>query len=284
MILKLPLSGHKSIPSLEKNYINKKLINIMKIIRDLLIFTLSVICTSAYAVDYDATIDLSKSIELSLPVSGVIKTLNVVAGQYVKQGEEMLQFDQIPFQAAKNHAESRVIVQQSLLTESSRDLKNRQELYDRTVLSTVRLENAELKVKRDKAFLKKAEAQLAVADYELSYSKLNAPFNALILSVHVNQGLSINNSIESKTLITLARQGHYLAKFTAEVDALEKFQIAQPVTIEIQGENYQGSITSIKLKPVKNDAEFGKSYLLEAGFTSDKQGISIGNKAIVHIK
>ena len=138
----------------------------MRIIDGLLVVILSMLCTSIYAADYEATIELSASIELSLPVSGVIKTLDVVVGQYVKHGEKMLTLDQIPFQAAKTHAESRVAVQQSLLVESSRDFRNRQELYDRTVLSTVRLENAELKVKRDKAFLKSAEAQLAVANYD----------------------------------------------------------------------------------------------------------------------
>jgi len=256
----------------------------MKIIGGLLVVTLSIFCTYAYAADYDATIELPDAVELSLPVSGVIKTLNVVAGQYVKQGEKMLMLDQIPFQAAKAHAESRVTVQQTLLVESSRDLKNRQELFDRTVLSTVRLENAELKAKRDKAFLNSAKAQLAVADYELSYSRLNAPFDALILSVHVNQGQSINNSMASKILITLVRQGSYLARFNVPPETSNELQIARLATVNIQGNSFQGSISSIVSESTIADGGQGKSYTIDVTFSSDDQLHPIGNKASVTIK
>ena len=143
------------------------------------------------------------------------------------------------------HAESRVAVQQTLLVESLRDFSNRQELFDRTVLSTVQLENSELKVKRDKAFLKSAEAQLAVANYDLSYSRLSAPFDALVLFVSVNQGQSINNAIESKTLITLVRRGRYLARFMVSAEAYNGLQIGRSVTVKTQGNIYQGSISSI---------------------------------------
>lgn len=255
----------------------------MKIIDGLLVVTLSILCTFTYAADFDATIKLSDPIELSLPVSGVIKTLDVVAGQYVKQGEKILMLDQIPFQAAKVHAESRVAVQQTLLVESSRDFSNQQELYDRTVLSSVRLENAELKVKRDKAFLKSAEAQLAVANYNLSYSQLSAPFDALVLSVFVNQGQSINNAIESKTLITLVRRGSYLARFTASAESYNGLQIGRSVTVNAQGNSYQGRISSIASEQVRAEGGQRKSYLIDAAFSSDKQLLLIGDKASVHI-
>ncbi len=123
----------------------------MKFNNYLLIITLFFSCNHVFAAEYDALIDLPRGIELSLPVSGVIKTLNVVAGQRVEQGEVMLLLDQTPFNAAKAFAESRVTVQQTILKESLRDFKNQQELYDRTVLASVELEDAELRVKRDKA-------------------------------------------------------------------------------------------------------------------------------------
>ncbi|PCJ88373.1 MAG: hypothetical protein COA54_03670 [Thiotrichaceae bacterium] len=255
----------------------------MKIIDGLLVIALSILCTFTSAADYDAMIELPDPIELSLPVSGVIKTLEVVAGQYVKQGEKMLTLDQVPFQAAKVHAESRVAVQQTLLVESLRDFSNRQELFDRTVLSTVRLENSELKVKRDKAFLKSAEAQLAVANYDLSYSRLSAPFDALVLFVSVNQGQSINNAIESKTLIALVRRGRYLARFMVSAEAYNGLQIGRSVTVKTQGNIYQGSISSIAFELVRTEGVQRKSYLIDAAFSSDEQLLLIGDKASVHI-
>ena len=255
----------------------------MKFKNCLLLISLSISCNNVIAAEYDAVIDRPKGVELSLPVSGVIKTLNVVAGQFIEQGEVMLVLDQTPFKAAKVYAESRITVQQTLLKESTRDFNNRQELYDRTVLAAVQLENAELRVKRDTAYLNKARAQLDVADYELSYSKLTAPFSSLILSVHVNQGQSINNSIASKTLITLVRRGHYLARFSVSADAYEKLQIDQSITIKTQGENYQGKISAISFEHVKAGADQDVMYMIEAGFTADKKLLPVGDKVVVAI-
>lgn len=255
----------------------------MKFKNYLLIVTLLVSYKNIYAAEYDAVITFPRSVELSLPVSGVIKTLDVVAGQRVDEADLMLMLDQTPFKAAKVYAESRVVVQQTLLQESLRDLSNQQELYDRTVLASVELENAELKVKRDEANLKNAEAQLDVVDYELSYSKLSAPFSSLILSVHVNQGQSVNNSIESKTLITLVRRGYYLARFTVLADAFERLQIDQAVTIKSQGKSYQGEISSVTIEPEKADAGHNTLYRVEASFSSGGKTLSVGNKASVEI-
>ncbi len=255
----------------------------MKFNHHLLIMTLFFSCNHVFAAEYDAQIDLPRGVELSLPVSGVIKTLNVVAGQHVAQGKVMLSLDQTPFKAARDLAESRVTVQQTILQESLRDFKNQQELFDRTVLASVELENAELRVKRDKAHLKNAQAQLAVANYELSYSRLTAPFNALILSIHVNQGQSVNNAVTSKTLITLVARGHYLARFNTSAAASNALQINQSVTIRSQGEAYQGKVSGIMIEPVKVGAENDRQYRVEASFTSDKKSLAVGNKATVEI-
>ena len=151
------------------------------------------------------------------------------------------------------------------------------------MLSTVRLENAELKVKRDKAFLKSAEAQLAVANYDLSYSQLSAPFDALVVSVFVNQGQSINNAIESKTLITLVRQASYLARFTVSAEASNELQIGRSVTVNTQAGSYQGSISRIASEQVRAEGGQPQSYLIDAVFLSDKQLRHTGGKASVHI-
>lgn len=252
----------------------------MKTIGSLLL-TLSLLGNVAYATDYEAIIDFADRRELSLPVSGVIKTLNIVAGQKVKKGDELLSLDQSPFKATRVHAQSRVAVQKTLLSESQRDFNNRQELFDRTVLATVQLENAELKVKRDQAFLKSAESQLAIAEYELSYSRLLAPFGALILSVHVNPGQSINNAIASKTLISLARQGSYLARFSVPAGALNKLEIGQSISVDAQGKSYQAVISSIAFGSVTSGDTH--TATVEAGFSSAGNVILAGSKASVQI-
>lgn len=241
------------------------------------------ISSAASAEDYDAVIDFPPANELSLPVSGVIKTLRVTTGQRVAKGEEILALDPRPFDAARAYAEARVTVQQTLLTESERDLQQQQELYDRTLLARVDLENAELRVKRDKALLKNAQAQLANAEYELAYSKLITPFDALVLSVHINQGQSINNSLQSKNLVAIVEQGKYLAKFYVSADGLDKFTIGQAVTIDSRDIKYPGKVSSIIYRGLDQTSNSDKPYLVTAVFSAADRKSHIGQNASVHI-
>lgn len=236
------------------------------------------ISPTVFAADHDATIGLPTAHELSLPVSGVIKILDVTPGQRVTKGKVMLTLDPVPFNAAKTHAQSRVTVQKTLLTESQRDYQQQQELYDRTVLALVDLENAKLKVTRDRANLEDANASLANAKYALAYSKLVAPFDALVLSVHVNQGQSINNALQSKRLITLVEQGKHQATFYVTPEELEKINIGEPVTISSDSKKYPGEISRIAYESSKENKN-----LISAIFKTPDRKLLIGHKASVHI-
>jgi RND family efflux transporter MFP subunit len=255
----------------------------MKIINWLGFVLCACLSNTLQAADFEATVELSPRLELSLPVSGMVKSVSITAGQRVSKGDELLALDPAPFNAAKAHAQSRIAVQQTILKESLRDLKQQQELYERTVLATVELENAELRVKRDRAGLADAQAQLDEADYALAYSGLVAPFDALILSVDTNPGQSINNALNSRTLITLVRQGQFEAVFYVAVDELEKLTTGQKVTVALQAKAYPGSITGISYVPRQGIADKAGLYRVEADFSVEDQSLPIGYNAKVHI-
>jgi len=237
-----------------------------------------------HAADFAATIDLSPRFVLSLPVSGVVKVVNVSAGQRVAQGEQLLALDPDPFTVAKKLALSQVNVAQIALKESLRDLAHQQELFDRTVLAAVDLENAQLRAKHDKAQLENAQAKLAEADYALSYSKLVAPFDALILSVEVNPGQSISNVLQSKTLVTLVKQGLYQASFYVPGKALEKLAVGQSVTVNIESKAYPGEISTISYEPVQASGDNAGLFIIRTSFTAMDKAMFIGRKAEVHIE
>ena len=255
----------------------------MKIIYCWFILFLSQMWSTAYCAEFDAIIDLSPRMKFSLPVSGVINKVNVKTGQRVRKGDEMLSLDSVPFIAAKARAQSGLEVQEASLVESQRDLKNQRELYDRTVLATVELENAELRVKRDQALLDNAKAQLAEADYAVSYSKLNAPFDALVVAVKVNEGQSISNALQSKALITLVKQGEYQAGFYVSADVLDKLDIGKTVIISVKGSKYQGNISTISYVPVQKNDSKRQTYMVTASFTAEKKSMFIGDTASVQI-
>ena len=255
----------------------------MKIINWFVLLLCAGLSASVQAAEFEAMVTLSPRLEFSLPVSGVVKTVNVTAGQRVTKGEELLALDPVPFNAAKAHAQARVNLQQTVLSESLRDLKQQQELYERTVLATVELENAELRVKRDRAILADAQAQLDEADYAFANSRLVAPFDALVLSVDTNPGQAINNALQSKTLITLARKNHYQAKFFVTMASLDKLQIGQQVTVNVAAKAYSSVIASISYEPEQSSADKTGMYRVTADFTEENKTIAIGQTVKVRI-
>lgn len=259
----------------------------MKVPGGISIIVLSCLCVNAYALNLDAVIDFSPRVELSLPVSGIVDEVKVSAGQHVKQGETILSLDETPFRAERAFMQSRVAFHQARLTESQRDLKHQQELFDRTVLSTVELENAELRVKRDNAQLESAKARLARANYDFSVSRLKAPFDALVLAVQVNAGQAINNTLQSKTLVSLVRQGSFVAGFKVSAGQLEKLKIETPVKVVIGDAQHPAKISAISYAPLQlgqgEDAGGEKRYRVEAVFFTAGDSIPVGKKVSVVI-
>jgi len=259
----------------------------MKIIHGLLLLITSLSGNIVFAADYEAIIDFSPRTELSVPVSGVIKTVNVTSGQMVAKEDVLLSLDPVPFKAEKDLAQSRVTALQTILTQSQRDLKHQHELFERTVLSLVELQDAELREKRDRAQLESARAQLTQAAYAFETSRLIAPFDALVLSVHVNQEQFVNNSVQSTRLITLVRTGQYQAKFHAPIELLNKIKIDQKVSIKSKDKEYTGKISSIDYQPVVNadttDDTTDKKFVVTTTFSSQDSSMPVGNTAKVHI-
>jgi len=221
-----------------------------------MILGLAFISNNAYAADYDAVITLPPVQEYSLPVSAMVEKVNVSAGQKVKKGDEIIVLDQAPFVAAKKHAKANVVIKQSRLKEAQRDLEHHRELYDRTVLSTVDLENVEMREQRARAHLAEAKAQLEVAEYELSYSKLSAPYDALVLSVHVNPGQYLNSTLQSQPVVSLVEQGRYMASLNLSAEELSAMEIGKNVTVQITGKSYTGTISGINYQGADVTVEF----------------------------
>ena len=248
-----------------------------------ILLVLAFMSSNAYAAGYDAVITLPPPQEFSLPVSAMVEKVNVRAGQKIKKGDEIIVLDQAPFVVAKKHANANVVIQDSRLKEAQRDLEHHRELYDRTVLSTVDLENVEMREQRARAHLADARAQLELADYEQAHSKLVAPFDAIVTSVHVNKGQYLNNTLQPQPLVTLTRRDHYLVHVDVSAGELDRLEVGSSVKVESKDKNYSANISTISYLPTGQDGGEGSKYRITAEFFSDDKKLLLGQSATIHI-
>lgn len=230
--------------------------------RGLEIVLLGLLPAAALAAEADAVVQWSDRVELSLPVSGVIAQVNVNAGERVAKDQVLLALDPVPFQNALRAAEARATRAKSERDEAARDARQAKQLYDRTVLSTMDLENARMKHVRAEAAYQEARAALDQAAYRLKVSAVRAPYDAWVLSRQAQPGQTVSADIKPPTLLVLASAVEYLAVLRLPPDRLATIKVGLGAEVSVAGKKYPGRIRALGLDP-------GKDHAVEVAFATD---------------
>lgn len=198
---------------------------------------LSFVATAAFGAD--GTVQWARRVELGLGVSGTVKVVAAEAGARVAKGQVLVALDDTPFKAEFDQARAD-------RDEAGRDYKQAQQLFERTVLSAVELENAKLKSVR-------AQAKYAQAKYQLDQSRIVAPFDAWVLDVRAQVGQSVVNALEARPLVVVAAAGEYIARTRVSGSVLERLTPGTAATVTVAGKSYAGKVHSLALEPGKGD-------------------------------
>ncbi len=225
----------------------------------------------AAAADVEAVVQWSQRTELATPVSGAVSSVAVNAGERVAKGQVLLALDEAPFLAAVQEAEALLARRKLERDEALRDARQAQELYDRTVLSTVELENAKTRHARTEAGYKEAKAALDRARYRQRVSMLRAPFDAVVLSRHAEPGQAIAADLNPPVLLVIAAAGEYLAQARVSPTRVTGLKVGQALSVVAGGKTYAAKIKAIAHEPAASkepyvlDAVFGAEEALHAG-------------------
>lgn len=235
----------------------------------------------AQAAGFDATVQFARRAELAVPVSGVVQEVSAAAGAHVSRGQALLKLDDTPFRAAVEHAEAEQARAAALHTEAARDHRHAKELYDRTLISTVELENAKLRMDRAAADLRQARARLTQARWSLGQCTLSAPFDAWVVDVRATPGMSVASALETRVLVVLAQEGEYIARTRVSGEVIAALRLGQPAAVKVGGQRYEGQVRSIALEPTtgKGDGQ----YELAVGFHAPQARLHAGHPARIEL-
>jgi RND family efflux transporter MFP subunit len=239
------------------------------------------LCRVATAADYEATLALERKVTLGFQVSGNVDRVAVTVGQAVDKGALLASLDDRPYRATLTESRSRVTLADTEKTEAERDYRMATELYDRTVLSSVELENAKLKAQRSGARYAGARAGRSRAEYELEQTRLVAPFDGWVLDVAVQAGQTVISTVNAQPAITLAERGWYRASALLPGTALDALTIGQSAGVVVAEKTFAGEIKTIGMEPANGKA--GKLALYEVGveFHSSRTRFRAGQRALI---
>jgi RND family efflux transporter MFP subunit len=226
-----------------------------------------------------ATLFWGNKLPLGTPVSGVVKTVNVVVGDFAKQGSVLLSLDDGVFRANLTARSAELKGAENDRNEAVRELARTQELYDRTLISEH--EREVVVIQRDAAIAKyqMAQAALAKAEWELEHTQLKAPFDAWVLSRDVALGQTIVSRLQSTPLLELVEAGVMLARTQVPAQHLSNLHKGDKATVTVAGKQYPGKIEHIALqastlKPSVDSVHYAVDVAFDSGQTLLRAGLS----------
>ena len=144
--------------------------------------------------DYTVTRDFTTKIETEQPadirpqVSGRLTKICVKEGATVKKGQPLFIIDQVPYQAAVRSAESRVNSAKAQLATARQNLEGKEALYSQHVIGDFDLNKARNELSEAEAAEAEAQADLATARNELSYTIVRSPSDGIISMIEYRLG------------------------------------------------------------------------------------------------
>jgi len=235
------------------------------------------------AAGFDATVQWSRRVELGMPVSGVVKAVNVDEGQRVAKDQVMVELDEAPFAAQLEDAKAQVKAAAQTRLEALRALQRAKELYEREVLAKVELDDARHKFVTADAGNKQAEAALALAQYHHDNARIKAPFDGVVVRRQVEPGQSISAELQPAVLVVFAVAGAYVARALVPGDEAGRIAAGRPASVRVNGKDYPGTVRSVGLEPDPadiRDPRYPVTVLFQVGDTV----LRAGQRAEVELK
>ncbi|MDN6867167.1 efflux RND transporter periplasmic adaptor subunit [Aeromonas caviae] len=214
----------------------------------------------------DGTLKARKQVSVGAQVSGQIKKLHVTLGQEVKQGDLLVEIDDLPQQNALKDALAQRDNLQAQLDSKEATLRNarlayqrQQQIVARGLGSTADHDSAKATLDETLADIRalnaqRVQAEIAVdtARVNLGYTRILAPLSGTVVAVPVEEGQTLNASQSTPTLLKIAQLDTMTVEARISEADVIKVRVGMPVYFTILGNSqrrFEGSLRAIEPAP-----------------------------------
>lgn len=153
--------------------------------------------------EFVGVIQSSHEVEIRARVTGYLEEIAYREGSFVQKGDLLFQIDPRPFQADLAKARAKVAQQEAVLWQAQRAVKRFQPLYEQKAASQRDLDNAIANELSAEAELLAAQAQVADAELNLSYTTIRSPVSGLTAQAKYRVGSLISPAQDQMTTISV---------------------------------------------------------------------------------
>lgn len=214
----------------------------------------------------DGTLKARKLVSVGAQVSGQIKKLHVTLGQEVKQGDLLVEIDDLPQQNALKDALAQRDNLQAQLDSKEATLRNarlayqrQQQIVARGLGSTADHDSAKATLDETLADIRalnaqRVQAEVAVdtARVNLGYTRILAPLSGTVVAMPVEEGQTLNASQSTPTLLKIAQLDTMTVEARISEADVINVRVGMPVYFTILGNSqrrFEGSLRAIEPAP-----------------------------------
>ncbi|WP_129544019.1 efflux RND transporter periplasmic adaptor subunit [Serratia sp. 1D1416] len=230
-------------------------------------------------------LDAIERVNVGAQVSGQVKSLKVKLGDRVAKGQPIADIDDLPqrndlrtAEAALNLVKADLQAKRALLKQAESRFKRQRRMLDDEASSRENYESAEANLATARAELLSLNAKLVQAQIEvdkkkvdLSYTRVLAPMDGIVIAVVTQQGQTVNSSQSAPTIIKLARLDVMTIKAQISEADITRITAGQKAYFTIFSEpdrRYDATLRTIELAPesvMKDDSLAGSSSASGSG-------------------
>lgn len=141
---------------------------------------------------YSASVRGRQDIDIYPQVSGAITQVSIREGQQVKKGQSLFTIDQIPYKAELQTAIANLNAAKANTASAELTYNSKKELFAQKVISDYELLNAENALLTAKAQQEQAEAQLANARNNYTFTEVRSPADGVVGTLPYRVGALVN--------------------------------------------------------------------------------------------
>ena len=189
-------------------------------------------------------------VSVGAQVSGQVKRLYVHLGQQVNKGDMVAEIDDLTQVNELDINKAKLDTYKAQLVSRQITLKVAQKQYDREVTlfkqnatSHENLENAEDALAAAKAavnelqsLIKQTQIAVNTSEVNLGYTKISAPLTGTVLSLHVEEGQTVNANQTTPTIVQIADLSQMEIKLQISEGDVTKVKPGMPVSYSILSE------------------------------------------------
>lgn len=180
------------------------------------------------SLELDAVLEPVRQATVTAQVGGNVLALRVAAGDRVRRGQTLVQLDDREVRANTARNDAAVGQAQAELRNAQQVLERHRALQKNGFLSAAALDSAENQVKSAQAAVAQAQAARNQATVAQGFAELSAPFDAVVLTTHVQAG---DLAMPGRALVTIYQPGQLRAVAQVPASRVAMLNAASQVSV-----------------------------------------------------